>query len=912
MAYAAELAALTDGLVEAIAGFSPKTQPRRFEALRDATARKLRHHTFLRTNQFDVAAQLEGLEERFRVHCRDGLANSLNRSRLELDEIESKFHPDILHFLLELCDQPVTKTNLDDVRALAKDEEEEIKPLRWEDIAQEDGWDQDDPSIWDTIQYRDGSDDDVSTVADWPNSDHDSSSSPDFDDGILEAKREGFLVKPDDGGQHMRIKQAQQWRWLQPTLNSTGRVRKAPISEFAMIREVLFMLRGLPTTLFRSDYGPDPAFQLENIAWETHKNLAQIFSESGSKLAILRQFVQQQHTAHHLQVLSDAIAKRLRDLDILLSAIEQRLIAPTCDVTVSLLQIQHELQDPLQGLEVLGEILRELKHVPNMGAFRYIEMLFHEIATAQTINRPTVAEFLAGVFLECFQLYLRLIRMWMEEGRLMPGDQVFFISESPVQMPLNHLWREQFKLRQTRDGKLYAPSFVNAPAKQIFIAGKSIVILKNLGRSESFSAHSSEEPPLTLQEIAPDGLHLASFADLFMHWFDKWISSKLGRTSNTLKTVLLESCGLRSSLLAMESIYFMSDATVSDAFSLALFQKIEALSPGWNDHYMLTSIAQEAYASTTHANRVKVSCGSRAQHLSVRTVRDSITKGLAEIKITYRLTWAIQLVVSEQNIGGYQAIFTFLLQIRRAIDLVTRTRLLPQQAQDKDAWFEYSAYYSIRTRLLWFCTSLRSYLTGFVLNPACKSMHHDMEQASDVDGMLQVQFRFMRCVLNECCLGPKLQPIYEAMVDVLQLAVALEKARVQFAAREAQEQAEISRVSLASTPQRGPTRYRTPGRGDSHTPGSIKIVAKKQRHPDSSDDEASDNGPAEAMVEQEPENTSYLAQLRDISVKYEGNLRFITDGLRAVARATTDAASTKWDLLAEMLEMNTKTDRVFD
>ncbi|KAL2888685.1 Gamma-tubulin complex component 5 [Ceratocystis lukuohia] len=903
MAYAAELATLTDGLVEAITGFSSQAHPKRFASLRDASARKLRYHPFLRTNQFDIATQLEGLEERFRVNCRDGLADALNRSRLELDKIQSKFHPDILHLLLELCDHPVTKTSLDDVKALKKDDEELVKPLRWEDIAREDSWDRDDPSIWDTIQYNDDSDDDVATITNYSISSNDISS--DADNEILEAKRTDFLVEPDGSGQHLRIKEAQQWRRTQPAPDSAGRVRKVPVSEFSMVREVLFMLQGLPTTLFRLDYSPDPAFQLENIAWETHKNLSHIFSESGSKLAILRSFVQQKHTAHHLQVLSDSIMKRLRDFDILLSGIEQRLIAPTQNITVSLLAIHHELRNPLQGLEILGEILKELRHVPNMGAFRYIEMLFHEINTAQTINRTAVAEFLIGVFLECFQLYLRLIRMWMEEGRLMPGDQVFFISESPVQMPLSHLWKEQFKLRQTRDGKLYAPSFVNAPAKQIFTAGKSIVILKNLGRYESFNAHSSEEPPLTLEEIAPNGLQLASFADLFMHWFDKWINTKLGQTSNTLKSVLLGPCGLRAALLAMESIYFMSNATVSDAFCLAFFQKIDSLSPGWNDHYMLTSIAQEAFASTTHANRIKVSSGSRAQHLSVRTVRDSITKGLADVKITYRLTWAIQLVVSEQNIGGYQAIFTFLLQIRRAIELLTRTRLLSQQVQDKDAWIEYSAYYSIRTRLLWFCTSLRSYLTGFVLTPACKSMHDDMEQASDVDGMLQVQFRFMRRVLNECCLGPKLQPIYEAMIDILQLTITLEKARNHHAAREAQEQTEISRISLASTPQRRQIIR------SSLTPGTATATTKKQRHPDSSDDEVIGNGISEAAADQEPENTTYLAQLRDISVKYEGNLRFITDGLRAVARATTDSASMRWDLLAEMLEMNTKTDRVF-
>ncbi|KKA28468.1 hypothetical protein TD95_002537 [Thielaviopsis punctulata] len=910
MAYAAELAALTDELVEAITGFTPRKQPTRFAAIRDATARKLRHHPFLRTNQFDVASQLQGLEERFRVHCRDGLADTLNDSRIRLNKMQSKWHPDILHLLLELCDNPVANTRLEDVRALKLVENQAAKPLRWEDIAREDDWENDDPAIWDTIQYSDGSDDEVVLASDWPNSDVEMTSPPEPEiDTPTPSKHADFLVIPVDDGQRERIVKAQQWRWTQPTADAAGKIRKVPLTELDMVREVLFMLQGLPTTLFRSDYTPDPAFQLENIAWETHRNLAHIFSESGAKLAVLRRFVNQTQTAHHLQVLSDSIATRLKSFNSRLSDIERRLVAPKQDYIVSLLAIQQELQESLCGLEVLGDIIRELHSVPNMGAFKYIELLFNEINTAQTIGRSEVAEFLTGVFLECFQLYLRLIRMWMEEGRLMPGDQVFFISEAPVQMPLNHLWKEQFKLRQSRDGRLFAPSFVNAPAKQIFTAGKSIVILKNLGRYEAFKQKDNQEPPLTLEEIAPFGLGLTSFADLFMHWFDRWINSKLGQTSATLKKVLLDGCGLRSALAALECIYFMADATVSDAFCLAVFRKIDALNPNWSDHYTLTSTAQEAYAMTdAHSNRIKVSCGSRAQRLTVETVRDSVTQGLSDIKIMYRLTWPIQLVISEQNIGGYQTIFTFLLQIRRATELLTRLRLLPLQAYEKDAWTEYSAYYSIRSRLLWFCNALRSYLTGLVLTPACKAMHAEMEAAGDVDDMLQVQFRFMKRVLNECCLGPKLQPIYSAMIDILQLSVDLEKARARYAAREAKEIAALSRLSMAATPQRRQRFASTAGAGV-RTP-----VAKKQRHPDSSDDdddEEEHKGKA-GEVDREYDASSYMAQLKEISVKYEGNLRFVTDGLRAVARATTDPASSRWDLLAESLEMNTNTGRVFE
>jgi gamma-tubulin complex component 5 len=46
----------------------------------------------------------------------------------------------------------------------------------------------------------------------------------------------------------------------------------------------------------------------------------------------------------------------------------------------------------------------------------------------------------------------------------------------------------------------------------------------------------------------------------------------------------------------------------------------------------------------------------------------------------------------------------------------------------------------------------------------------------------------------------------------------------------------------------------------------------------------------------------YAEVLRQIKADFERHRQFVVEGLRSVARATSDAQSVKWDMLAEMLQ----------
>ncbi|KAK2004563.1 Spc97/Spc98 family protein [Colletotrichum falcatum] len=888
MAFAAKLGALTDELVEVITSTPDKRISReRFNVLRESSLRSLRYHSFLRTNQFDVESQLVGLEERFRVHHREGLADAFKERLDALSQFRTKWHPDILHFLLELADRPTQKTRLSDLELLKEPEEDTEPPLRWEDIAKEDGW-HEDADIWKSIDYSDNSGDEYGELGSETSSESDDTSLATLD--ALPGRRpEDFEITPSDEAALKEVQNGQAWRTEAKTASS-ARQHKVPITEFQAAREALFMLQGLPTTLFLKDGLPDPAYQILSVAWDTYKALITCFAESGRQLFLLRSFSKRAQTAPLFQVFRDNVLASLHSLDKKISAIQGRLAVAREDTVISMAALFEELRPHLEPLKSLSEIVRQLYEPANGGAFRFLELIYDEIGIAQLSGLDKTYEFLGRIFFNCFQVYLRPIRLWMSEGQLVPGDKVFFVSESPTQVPLRQVWQEQFKLRRTSDGVLHAPSFLQPSVGKVFTAGKSIVVLKHLGKFESLrELWDEEEPPLTFDTICPPGLELAPFAELFTSAFNLWMQSKYHATSEALKQALFDSCGLEANIKALQQLYLMADGAAADAFCKGIFARLDALRPDWHDRYSLSGLAQEAFSSRVDASRVFVSVRLEGQKKSVVAARDLIRTALPEVLLQYRLPWPVQLVVTEDTIAQYQAVFTLLMQIRRAVGLIQRNRILDELASRRDIWGNRTLYYLLRSRLMWFCNCLQTYLATLVLAPYTENLYRSLRQAYDVDAMIGLHATFMKQVVDAACLGKKLDPIRGGILDIMDLAARLEDAQSASVAEEAEEAQELSRLSTMSSPMKASPRQRKPA-----------VYAE-----DSDDDGAMESGDRSKRSAINA-GKGYHECLREIKTDFERHLRFVCGGLRGVARASSDEAAVKWDLLAEMLEVGVK------
>ncbi|OTA61198.1 hypothetical protein K449DRAFT_371231 [Hypoxylon sp. EC38] len=880
MAFAATLTNLTEELVEVITSTSSQSDPGLFNVLKESSLRRLRHHNFLRTNQFEVQEKLNGFEEHFRVANRDGLADALRERLAALERISNKWTPEALDFLLRLEDQPVKKSKLKDLELLKEPEESPCPPLKWEDIAREEGWEQDD-DIWKNVNFdRDSSDDEYLERTSDILSEVEVTSTSTVEAQYQKSPTD-FLVDSHDEHSLDQVRETQLWRNTSLSKDARGRPQKITISEFHAVREVLFMLNGLENNLFDPEGNPSLQFQMKHTSWEVYRALLGSFSEASRQLSVLRKFTKQPQNVPLLQVFREAVEKRLRSFDTNISKLQSRYVDIQQDIVVSLARVIDDVKPHLQPLACLSDIMQQLQRSKYPRPFHYLELLFDAAGVAQLEGSDAVYEFLATLFFECFQVYLRSIRRWMEAGELMDGDKAFFISSSSSQVPMGQVWTDQFTLRKTTDGALYVPRFLQPAASKILTTGKSVVVLKLLGKYQPPSTRL-QEPPLQLDgDFASTYGVFAPFPEVFNDIFEKWMASKHHAASVTLQRTLFESCGLCSVLDALQHVYLMSDGSRSDTFTFAIFNNIDLLNANWHDRFNLTALAHEAFGTLTNAHRIAVNVHPDGLADDVKDVRRSVRKGLPFVRVIYRLSWPIRIILTEESLDQYQAAFTFLLQLRRSTYVLHKYRLVSDSsAGTTNTSSDQAMYYGLRTRFLWFCNILHSYLSILVLGPLTAQLQSTLQQAEDVSTMIASHSAFTKQMIGEMCLGGKLDPIRECILDMFELTIRLQDARQLESEREQEEAQELSRLSVTSSPMKH-KRYVKSGEEEDET-----FLFDQDR----------------SLMMQDTER-SFAEVLREIRAEFDRNLKFISSGLRGVARASGDTAAGKWDTLAEMLEV---------
>ncbi|PFH61284.1 hypothetical protein XA68_17797 [Ophiocordyceps unilateralis] len=774
MAFAARLGSLVEDLVQSLAqstGQSTSSLPASW--FPDAVLRKLKTHPYLRTNPFEIEDRLEGLDERFRVNNREALADALDLRLRSLLQHPSQWHPDVLHLLLELSDQPTLKTCLDSLKLLPPSRElpPEDPPLRWEQVAREDGWGQDE-DLWKSISYTsdDSAEDDTGRLSAVETSDVTSIPG----DETPARSAEDYIIYPAASDALQSVLETQAWRTRSPRDAPRTSTPRIVISELQVVREALFMLHGFECSLFDSLAEPIPAFQMAGTALETHSALMGSLADNGRRMRVIRQFVAQPQTVPHVQALQDCLTRHLADVDRRLSAIQARFASPENEVVVSLIAVMSELASHLEPVLTLSDIVARLQDAAPSDTFRCLELMFDEIGVARLAGKPGTYELLVRAFVECLNIYLRPVQLWMREGKLLPGDEPFFITEPSSRVSLGDTWQARFQIRKTADGRPHAPTFLQPAIGDIYNAGRSMVALRLLGKATAITRPSHrDEPPLDYDALCPTGFELAPFADLFNNAFERWVQSRYRETWATLKSTLVEDWGLFASLDALRALYLMADGRAAATLCEALFARLDSTDADWRDRYVLTTAGREAFASLLDPSRLVISVDPEFSPTSA-IGNGTVRAALPGIKVSYRLSWPVQMIVTAESRAHYQSVFTFLLQIKRAMYALHKTRLLDKHRTNQKSRGRRSLFYSTRNKLLWFCATIHTYLATQVLEPTAVQMRRDIDSAQNVDAMIAAQCSGMKRMTEEACLGSELARVRERMLDVMDMAVKFE------------------------------------------------------------------------------------------------------------------------------------------
>ena len=521
--------------------------------------------------------------------------------------------------------------------------------------------------------------------------------------------------------------------------------------------------------------------------------LLQGFAVVADKLLSIRRWVEKDERIPLEQTFQAALASRLEIFDRALSTIQTRILSRNAQPVLSLLELYNETSNISRFLLQTHEVLLELDVDSKLERpFRILECLFDRTCVNQAIGDAEGYEYMANLFFDCFQTYLKPIRLWMEQGQLTGRDGVIFIQRDERDFHLNSVWRSQYHLTKDSKGDLHAPKFLHVAAKKIFNTGKSVDFLGLIAArpgdesSVDFLKHLewkdhdlrrdlAKEVAMNYESVCqPAQLGLFSpFPELFDMALDRWIANKHQASSSELRAQLESRCGLRSSLDALECIYFArGDTNINDG----IFEKVDRGNSRWNDGLTMDDLFQGSLSSISF-DRVKI-CPRPAIQQEARGARRSMNV-LEDIRVSYSLPWPVANVIRTDSIEVYQRVFVFLLQLRRAKYLLQRRETVNGvRATAKKPPLQ---LYALRHRLLWLTNTMVTYIADMVLSAATADMRIAMDRAQDVDTMIAVHQAYITKLEDQCLLLKKHTSTRQAIISLLDLTILFSDVQASYA-----------------------------------------------------------------------------------------------------------------------------------
>ena len=886
MAHNAGISSLVDRLINFVVKNSSKVD---FERCKGSALRTLTNDHSARVNQFEITARLDGLEDKWRILNNDPLAGALQQRRAELSVISNRWTPEILSLLLQLSDRPADHSNVVDLALPNIDIPS--APLTWADIVAEDPLDDRD-GIWHNVDFTASELDDERTESFHS---EDSILTPEFS-GVgqgVEACIE-TLIEPAATISLCAIQDAQFWNMRNAGKLGTireeeeGRGQKRNLTELQAVREVIFLLLGLPTSIFsQKDKGEvtvSKADFLEHASEASLTGLLHRFVAIANKLLSIRQWVGKDNSVPLQQTFQAALASRLATVDRALSAIQTRILSCKAGSIPSLLELYDETSNISRLLLQVHDVLPDLDvRLELKRPFRVLECLFDKTCVNQSIGDIEGYRYMANLFFECFQTYLEPIRLWMEKGQLTGRDGLIFVQKDDRDVHLKSLWQDQYHLIEGANGGLHAPKFLHVAAKKIFIIGKSADFLRRLGREDHEPRRDpAKEVAMTYESVclSADPGPFSPFAEHFSMSLDRWVANEHQASLSELRFQLESRCGLQSSLDALDYIYFANGA-VSTNVNHKIFEMIDRGNHRWSEAFILTELFRSAFQSIpcVDTDRLEI-CPSSSTKQESMGARRSMSV-LQEIQVSYSLPWPVANVIRPNSVAIYQHVFVFLTQLQRAKYLLQRQKQPRREwAVDEKPLFQ---LYTLRHRLLWLTDIMLTYITDMVISVATSDMRIAMDQAEDADSMIAIHQLYITKIEDQCLLLKKHASIRQAIISLLDLTVIFSDVQASYTTGDIPSDSKNGFIETKAN-RKHATQYQP------------EKLAKAASDDEDSDYDSGVSSPRSAL-HADPPNTGRLKQMLDT---FRELSYFVTAAVRGISKA--DSAP-PWEMLANNLAM---------
>ncbi|KAJ5597042.1 hypothetical protein N7450_003500 [Penicillium hetheringtonii] len=866
---------LTDQLVATVAKLPSDKDSPRVQNLRRRVERALRPGPHGRVDQFAVARQLEGLQEKFEVVDRPELADALRASLAELKGYSDAWHPEILSLLLNLSDRPAHLSKIEDLPKRTSAPSQDDLPLSWSkiDANSQDAAAFNDENIWEEVDFAgESSDDDFSSIV--------SGASTPRDLPNLDAGLEPDYIIPDnvfmpEHGANLLIstEKAQFWR---PKNKVPAPEVKVPavqiITELQLAREIIFMLQGLPTSIFWRLDGEvvmDRSYALGHTSNQSISSLIQSFMDIGTHLDALRSFTKSTQKIPYMQTFCRGIEERLFEFDSNLSHSQVQYLS--AGSTVSLLQLLDDVRQYSRHLLLLSDMLSKLDKGSDTQPMQCLDLLYDLNCMREALGDESVS--ISDLFFACFRTYATTIKRWMEAGHLDPQDETFFVRRNPENHDLKTIWHNWYSLDdETRPQNV--PNFLEAGIRKVFIAGKSMVFLRHLNALPDVS-ESPRDLGLLFDDTTSHNSSLSlPFSSLVESAFDRLVDASHFTSAGILRRELDEQCGLWNSLDAFQYVYLGRDLSILGTIDAKIFELIDR-GRSWDDKFLLIEAARSAFSVLPNIDSSRLMVRSSGSSFNEHQTPQRSVRLLESISIDYALPWPVANIITQDTIVSYQRISTFLLQIRRSKYAIVRQRVRETRNSREDGRYD-KLIQALHHNFLWFLDSIYSHLTYYVIAISNQHFRHELANAEDVDAMIAVHKSYVSSLEEQCLLTENLSPIHEAITNLLDLSIHFADLQTVHAAEDA-----------------------LTGQGDATKLKALRRKRAADNDSDSDSDEELEDFDNEQMLTISFRDSSYDQQMQNVKQQYDYLAGFVANGLKSVARAD---GMPSWNVLADRLE----------
>ncbi|KAJ5765036.1 hypothetical protein N7520_004595 [Penicillium odoratum] len=867
----AALGSLIDELITAVVEVPEQKDSTRVLNLKRRVEGSLRPSGHGLTDQFAVARQLEGLQEKFTVVNRDDLAEALRGRLAELEGHRSSYTPEILSLLLQLSDRPAALSKLENLsKPIQAPAVESLSSSDLKDL----GGAFSEEDIWEQVDFAaNSSDDDLASVSSEESLPRALPRSLSFSEQDYVIPDEIF-VPGEDRELIASIEKVQFWKpenhqQLTRLKGNASRV----ITELQLARETIFMLQGLPTSIFwrlDDDIEVDRNYTLAHSSRQALSSLLQSFTDIGAKIDAVRRFTHTSQAIPYMQTFNRGLEERLLEFDSLLSRIECHYLSPGS--TVSLLQLLDDVRLHSHSLLVLADLVAILSH-DHAQPMRCLDLLYDSVCMQEALSDKHATRMLSALFFSCFKTYTRSIQLWMETGQVDPLDTAFFVRVNRKNGDLRTLWHDWHVLDEGYK-RQNIPRFLEPALNRVFTTGKSVVFLQHLNAlPDQPEASETSEALFDHNQSLEPSLISPPFSALVESTFDKLVERYYSISAGLLRSELDEKCSLWNALDALEYVYLGKDLSILGAIDTKIFELMDR-GRAWDDKFLLTEVTRSAFSVMPEIDlsRLVVRSEGSSQHEQNRSVHT-----LESVSIDYVLPWPMANIITQDAIQSYQQIATFLMQIRRAKYALVRQRIRDARIPTGDS--AHTLVHGLHHHLLWFLDILYSHLTYFVISTANQSLRSTLSDTKDVDAMIATHQSYISSLEHQCLLSENLSPIHEVIIDLLDMCI-------HFADLQA-----VHAYEIAASED---------GMSDSRFIPSTSRRKRIDNSFDSDSDEDDDDGiDHEQTLTISFRDSPYDLQMQNLKREFDHLISFVADGLKGIARAE---GLLSWIILAERLE----------